>query len=225
LTPATGTALLILAVFVLPGFVTLLIRERTYTIPSEQKPFERLLRALYYAALVYGIAIGLGAIAGLDKNGIEDVYTGRRPLGHLMTAAILVVLIIPLIIAEGGRYWRLSPRREELLGRLRISVAHDIDSGWNQAFSSSPDVMFVRITTNDSRVIGGLFGPGSLAGYSEQAQDLYLAQRWELDDDDWFLEPAAGTLGVWVPKDNIASLELYRVGSEPSDDTTDGSEA
>jgi hypothetical protein len=37
--------------------VTLLIRERTYTVPSEQKPFERLLRALYYAAIVYTLAV------------------------------------------------------------------------------------------------------------------------------------------------------------------------
>lgn len=32
--PQTGTALLIIAVFVLPGFVTLLMRERTYQIHS-----------------------------------------------------------------------------------------------------------------------------------------------------------------------------------------------
>ena len=57
-----------------------------------------------------------------------------------------------------------------------------------------------------------MFAAGSLAGYSEQAQDLYLIQRWELDEDDWFREPASGTLGVWVPKDNIASLEFYRLG-------------
>lgn len=32
--PATGTALLILGAFVLPGFVTLLFRERTYAVPG-----------------------------------------------------------------------------------------------------------------------------------------------------------------------------------------------
>src|SRR4051812_25831492 len=66
---------------------------------------------------------------------------------------------------------------------------------------------------------------GSLAGYSEQAQDLYLVQRWELDEDDWFREPAPGTLGVWVPKDNIASLEFYRLGPEPPGDDDDGKRA
>jgi hypothetical protein len=35
MTPPTGTALLILAVFVLPGFVTLLFRERMFTVRGE----------------------------------------------------------------------------------------------------------------------------------------------------------------------------------------------
>ena len=107
------------------------------------------------------------------------------------------------------------PLREATLARLRISAGHDVDSGWNKVFSSAPNAMFVRVTTHDGRVLGGLFAAGSLAGYSEQAQDLYLIQRWELDDDAWFREPAPGTLGIWVPRDNIASLEFYRLGPEP----------
>jgi hypothetical protein len=202
--PQTGSALLVLAVFVLPGFVTLLIRERTYTVPSEQKPFERLLRALYYAALVYAIALGVGALLGLDKDDVEALYHGRKPLSTLVATAILVALVLPLLVAEAGRWWRLSKLRGKVLQRLGISLAHDVDSGWNQVFSAAPDAMFVRATTHDGRVVGGMDVAGSLAGYSEQAHDLYLAQRWELDADDWFREPAVGTLGVWLPKENIA---------------------
>jgi hypothetical protein len=58
--PQTGTALLILALFVLPGFVTLLIRERTYAVRGEDTPFKRLLNALYYSALIYAVALGAG---------------------------------------------------------------------------------------------------------------------------------------------------------------------
>jgi hypothetical protein len=215
MTPQTGTALLVIAAFVLPGFVTLLVRERTYTVPSEQKPFERLLRALYYAALVYALAVGVGAMLGVDKQDLVDLYRGRKALGVLLGGAVLVVLVLPLIIAETGRHWRRSSLRRTVLGWLRISIAHDIDSGWNQAFGEAPNAMFVRVTTHDNRVIGGMYAQGSLAGYSEQSHDLYLAQRWELDHDDWFERPAVGTLGVWVPKDNIASLEFYRLGPGP----------
>jgi hypothetical protein len=41
MTPPSGTALLLLAFSVLPGLAALLIRERTYTEPSEHTPFEQ----------------------------------------------------------------------------------------------------------------------------------------------------------------------------------------
>jgi hydrogenase-4 membrane subunit HyfE len=50
----TGTAILILGVFVLPGFITLTLRERLYIVRGEEAPFERLLSALLYSAVIYG---------------------------------------------------------------------------------------------------------------------------------------------------------------------------
>jgi hypothetical protein len=41
----TGTAILILGAFVLPGFITLTLRERLYIVRGEDTPFERLLSA------------------------------------------------------------------------------------------------------------------------------------------------------------------------------------
>jgi len=51
--PRRLAAILVLAVFVLPGFVTLLLRERSFAILGEQTPFERLLNALAYSGIVY----------------------------------------------------------------------------------------------------------------------------------------------------------------------------
>ena len=72
MTPQTGTALLLIALFVLPGFVTLLISERTHTIRGEETPFERLLNALYYSALIYAIAVGVGLAIGLGKSDLVE---------------------------------------------------------------------------------------------------------------------------------------------------------
>lgn len=121
--PGTGTALLVLAVFVLPGFVTLLTRERLYTIPAEQKPFERLLRALYYSPIVYAVAVAGGALLGLDKASLVDLYHGRKALEAQLSAAVLVVLILPLCVAESGRRWRRSSTRGRVLELLRISAS------------------------------------------------------------------------------------------------------
>jgi hypothetical protein len=41
---------------------------------------------------------------------------------------------------------------------------------------------------------------------------LYLSQRWDLDEDGWFVGPASRTLGVWLSDKCIVSLEIYAVG-------------
>jgi hypothetical protein len=125
----------------------------------------------------------------------------------LVGAGVLIALVGPLLVAECGRRWRYSSVRDGALDRLGISTAHAVRSGWNQALGSI-DGAFIRITTTDGRVIGGVYGQGSLAGYAEHDRDRYLVQRRVLDDDQWFVEPAPGTLGVWVPKESIASVEF-----------------
>lgn len=83
----------------------------------------------------------------------------------------------------------------------------------------------VRATLTDTRVVGGYFGFGSLAGYSEQNPDLFIAERWILDDDGWFVERADNTDGVWIGHENIVSVEFYKVPDEEAADTPDQQEA
>jgi Family of unknown function (DUF6338) len=210
--PATGTALLVLAVFVLPGFVALLIRERTYAVRGEDSPFERLLNALYYSSIIYVLALAVALLAHLKKRDIVRIYHGRASLVGQAGVVVLIGVVLPILVAEGGRRWRASKHlRPWWLRKLHISESHTVSSGWNQAFGREGTAM-VRATLRDGRVVGGYYGPGSLAGYSEHTQDLFIAERWALDDDGWFVQRADGTLGVWIPHDNIASVEFY----EPS---------
>lgn len=118
--PQTGTALLLIAIFVLPGFVTLLIRERTYRVKDQDSP---------------------------------------------------------LAIPELG--------------------------------------LMLRVTLEDRRVVGGYFGEKSLAGYTARTRDLFIEQRWILDDEDWLERPAQESLGLWISEDQINSIEVYRSFEEP----------
>jgi hypothetical protein len=214
--PDTGTALIILAVFVLPGFITLLMRERSFAVKGEDTPFERLLNALFYSALVYALVLGVGVLVGLTKDDLTQFYEGRKDLEDLVAAAAIIGLVLPLAIAEFGGLWRKSRCvRPWFLRVLRISPAHNVQSGWNQLFSES-GFAFIRATLSDGRVVGGYYGPGSFAGYSEHTQDLFISERWELDDDAWFTERAPATQGLWIPRESLVSLEVYGV-DEPAD--------
>ncbi|HTZ62849.1 MAG TPA: DUF6338 family protein [Solirubrobacteraceae bacterium] len=217
MTPETGTAILILALFVLPGFVTLLLRERMFAVRGEDTQFERLLNALYYSALIYAIVFAVGALAGLGKTDVVHLYHGEKSLAVDLAAAVVIALVLPAVIATIGLRWRSSPNiRPSVLKFIGISPSHSVSSGWNEAFSRGGSPM-LRVTLKDGRVVGGYLGEGSLAGYSEHAQDLFISERWSINpENDWFTGVAEGTAGLWVARDAIVSIEFYK---RPSDDT------
>lgn len=83
MTPATGTALLLLVAFVLPGFITLVARESTYVVREAVTPFERLLLSLSYSVRIYGVIIVGAYIGGARANDVADFYHGKQNLGRL----------------------------------------------------------------------------------------------------------------------------------------------
>jgi hypothetical protein len=207
--PATGTALLILVAFVLPGFITLVAREATYVVRDAATPFERLLLSLSYSALIYGAVLLAALIAHVSTGEIASLYHGRGSLGEYAALGAATLFVLPVTISELGRRWRGSKEwRPSVLRRLGISPGHSTQSGWDHFFGGNTAAL-VRLTLDDGRVIAGYFGERSLAGYSEETQDLFLERRWELDEDGWFLRPAPASLGIWLSHEHVVSLEVY----------------
>ncbi len=221
----TGTAILILGIFVLPGFITLLFRERFYVVRGQDTPFERLLQALFYSAIVYGVILAVGLYFGLDKSDVVDYHHGKKSLFDDFLAGVLIFLVLPLLLAVLGSRWNASKTvRPKLLRLIGSSEAHNVHSGWNELFSKQGGAM-IRATLSDGRVVGGFYGEPSLAGYTEHTQDLYISERWELDEDSWFVQPAPRTLGIWLPRESIRSLEIYQpdevsAGEQGADSST-----
>lgn len=89
--PATGTALVLLVAFVLPGFVTVLLQERTFKSADDPTPYDRLLRAVYYSVWCYLVLAGLALILGLDRHWAQSFFDRHQnnPAGlvWLRTAA------------------------------------------------------------------------------------------------------------------------------------------
>jgi hypothetical protein len=213
--PETGTAVLLIAAFVLPGFVTLLLRERTYIVRGEDSPFERLLNALYYSALIYGAVAIAGLVFGFDTNDVSRLYHGDSSYAAYVALAAVGLLLLPAGIAETGRRWQNSRKlRLWFLKRAGVDPGHSVPAGWEQLFGRSQGALegrglMLRVTLDDGRLIGGFFGEQSLAGYSSQTRDLFLEERWALDEEDWFREPVVGSRGVWIAEDEIKSVEAY----------------
>jgi hypothetical protein len=210
--PATGTALLVLAAFVLPGFVALKYREKTFVVKADDTPFERLLSALYYSFLSY-LVLGVVAVLILD----ESTHDIRRLWHGQVQASTYVVLaaggvLIPTALAEIARWWSTSRVRDRVQFVGGLNSAHTTPSGWEHFFLRDR-TCFARVTLSDGRVVAGRFGERSFAGYTAETPDLYLEERWALDDNDWFEGPVDGSLGVYIRADEIVSSEFYDDGA------------
>lgn len=214
----TGTTLFLVAAFVLPGFVTIAFRESTYVIRERNtSPAELLLLSFSYSVRVYGVlAIGAWLLGYRDSN-ITGLYRGNSPLRTYLIVGAIAWLALPFLFSELGRHWRYSKHlRGFMLRRLRISPAHSTNSAWDHFFGTNQSAL-VRITLDDRRVVAGYFGNRSFAAYSEETHDIYLEERWELDADSWFIQPAPSSLGIWISTERIVSLEFYEVPAAPEE--------
>lgn len=216
MTPATGTALLILAAFVLPGFVTILVKERIYEVPQEQQPFERLLQTLYYSLLVYAVPIFIAALFGTDRDELERLVRGDESL--LLTAglAVLISLVLPVVVAYTGRRWMISNIRQRVLEALKVSITHRTPSSWDYAWEDGEPCLVVA-KLRGGAAVGGYYGPNSHSGYGSQHRDLFLEERWSINQDEdggTRLEPIEPSLGVWLAADDIVVVERYAVSDE-----------
>lgn len=110
--PATGTALLPLAGFILPGFVAVLLNERLYEVRGEESTFDRLLTTVYYSLLVYllpALSVALLSVLGiLDRSGLEHFATGRSPLWLIGLVGVVVLLVLAALAAVGAWQWMNS---------------------------------------------------------------------------------------------------------------------
>jgi hypothetical protein len=213
--PATGTALLLLVAFVLPGFVTILVKERIYEVPAEQKPFERLLQTLYYSLLVYSVPVAIAVCGGADREDFEELFVGDANPRVTAAIAIAILLLLPLVVAYAGRRWMISALRPRVLEALKINTSHRTPSSWDYAWEDGEPCLVVA-TLRDGAVVGGYYGPRSHSGYGAQHRDLFLEERWDVVNENGAtrLEPTARSLGVWLAADDLVVVERYGVSDE-----------
>jgi Family of unknown function (DUF6338) len=211
--PATGTALLVLVAFVLPGFVAVLIGERTHEVPVRNRsPFDLLLLTGYYSVLTYGLVALLTWPFGLSRETLRDWYR-EESLGRLGTLGLAAIVVVPALLATCARLWMRSRMRSWLLRRLGIHEMHRVSAAWDGFFGRG-ELALVRVVLTDGRVVGGFYGSRSVVGHADHGGDLLLEQAWVLDEDDWFQAPAPGSGGLWIPGRVIVSMELYDAPQE-----------
>jgi hypothetical protein len=219
MSPATGTALLLLVAFVLPGFVAILIKERLYEVAGEQQAFERLLQTLYYSLLVYAVPTVTAVVLGARREDFKSLFEGDADPRLTAVIALAVLILLPLVIAYMGRRWMVSKLRSRVLEQLHVSASHRTPSSWDYVWEDGePCLVVVKLRSGDS--VGGYYGSASHSGYGSRQRDLFLEQRWSVTEGGGAtrLEPTDGSLGIWLSADDIVSVERYPVNDAHLDE-------
>jgi hypothetical protein len=216
--PATGSALLIVVVFVLPGFVAVLLKERIYEVRGEESTFDRLLTTVYYSLLIYLpvlLVVGvLSAFGAVHQSDLVDFAHGRSAIWLTAIVSLTILLVFPALSALLAAAWVRSDTRLAAQRRLGIKPVHRVATSWDFAFDSEQDLLLVVTLKGGSRV-AGYYGPRSHSGYGSKTRDLFLEERWNFTDDGASLEGAAPrSVGVWIGAEEIVAVEHYALTDE-----------
>lgn len=207
--PQTGSALVLLVVFVLPGFITVLLQERTFKSAEDPTPFDRLLRTLYYSVWCFLLLAVVALVFGIDRGDIEALYDRyREDPAHLVWRGALAALVPPILVANATRLWAGSKAQTRLLTALKINARHEQPTGWDYFFRQRANV-YVRVTKPDGSRILGFYGSKSFAAYAKDGRDLFLERVFIPDKQGWFGPEAPMNRGVWVRTEDAVAIEFY----------------
>ena len=223
--PATGTALLILVAFVLPGFVAVLLKERLYEVRGEESTFDRLLTTVYYSLLIYLlpalVVTVLSWFGRLDRSDLEQFASGRSPLWLTGLLGTTVLLVLPALAAVAAWLWMNSSWRRRLYASSsRLNVEHRTQTSWDFAFDHEQDLLLV-VELKDGSRMAGYYGERSHSGYGTRTRDLFLEERWDVSSDDGAISrPPADrrSVGIWIDADEIRLVDHYAMSDEHQED-------
>jgi hypothetical protein len=207
--PTTGGALLITVAFLLPGFVTVLLQERTFKHADDPTPLDRLLRILYYSVWSYLLLAVLALLLNIDLADVKAWYHDlKNDPAEIVWRGALLILLPSLAIASATRFWQGSRPQAKFLRVARINERHEQPTAWDFFFRQRHDA-YLRITLSDGGAVHGYYGANSFAAYSKHGADLYLERVYAKAPGNWFGQEAVNHHGVWVKGEEIVAIEFY----------------
>lgn len=227
--PATGPALIILVAFVLPGFVTVLLQERTFKSADDPTPLDRLLRIIVYSVLSYLLVAILAIIFGFDRARIlRDYHHYTSEPAQLVWRWVLLVVVPSFVIALATFGWSRFKYREQVMEFVRLNPRHTEPTAWDFYFRKARRC-YVRVTLTSGGRVFGLYDRASFASYSKDGRDVFLERVFAPDPDDksWFGPEIKGHGGVWINPANVVQIEIYneQPNGEAAKPTTPGADS
>lgn len=207
MTPATVTQLLIILLFVVPGFVYQAIRISVRgRLPLDIELSTRLVRAIVASAifaLIYLIALGDVLVDAAYGRGLAFEHP-RVGAGMAFVLGILLPAAAAVAPPMTPRWRWLSRLRSKL---PEVASYDPTPTAWDKTFQSR-EACFVRVLNAEGQWIGGYYGENSYATSYPESPELFLERAFEVFDDGTFGSEVPGTMGVLI---NCREIQLLQV--------------
>lgn len=181
--------------FILPGFISVKTYHLLY--PSSAKDAKDLIiDTLVYSCINYGIL-------GLPIYYIYNNFITTFSIFDIYIALVFIFALFPVI-------WVLLWKKIRESNLLQCITPHPTALPWDYIFRKR-ECYWVTITLKNGKLIGGLYGENSFASNSPLAPEIYLEEKWILDDSGDFERKVNNTSGIWIKNDEISHIEFNKV--------------
>ena len=228
--PTGAAQFLVVAAFVMPGFVFQAARLRFRgQPPDERDQFSRTLRALG-VSFAFDTAYFAAFSPAIKRLSTNYVVIFDYPVLAAL-CAFLVVFVVPLFVAliDLFIYWRIGGRHDEpgrswAIWRALVRVFalagygtySATPSAWDHAARRRPRE-FVRIQFADSVWLGGYLGGSGFVNATPEPREIYLETAWHLDSGGNFTMPIQGSTGIWINCVDAIAVEYLDNYAKDSD--------
>ncbi len=199
--PTSLNEVLILLVFIIPGFVLVRVKRAAYPSVSTATA-DTVLESLAWSCFVHVFALPLwypGYVSGW--------WTAHPVTFGLF--AFTILLLLPC--ALGGLYVWLTNT-----GRLRwfrefLGFPHPDPTAWDYHFRKGRPY-WVWLTFKSGKVMAGLFGPNSFASSFPHKRDLYIEKLLKLDQSGHVVELIDNSAGALVMMEDVERIQFFEIG-------------
>lgn len=214
--PTSVTQLLLLLLFVVPGFVFQAVRISVRgRLPLDIELSTRIVRAIVSSgifALVYLAVIGQPLVDAAQGHGF--VFEHPR-FGAVLALAGGIVAPSVLALVRAPRWPWLRRLR---LWLPEVTKYDPTPTAWDKAFQSIGEC-FVRILNSDDRWIAGYYGPASYATSYPEPHQLFLEKAFHVSDEGAIGDEVDGSQGVLVDCTEIQLLQVVAAVANNEEDS------
>lgn len=218
----TVISVLAAVALLLPGFIIVEL-SLARNARSSRSDLELALRALTYALILH-LVFSLWTADLMQRVGAP--YEWEDHVGALVLYGAVVLFLIPIVL--GGLANAAIAAAELRPGQMPLWAAalgagearDGFDFMWQRVKAEGTWVIveLVDHTSQEPRLLGGLYGKGSAVGQTPASHDLYLQQLCLVHErPDGLRELLAATdppRGVWINASRIARVEIVPVPSD-----------